>query len=158
MIGNKHSTRWLANRNQGPSKTFLIIFGVHMNISFIVKMKILVALIEWSYVPAQLWWLVHLEWLWYCERVVQSLSNHIPLKHSSPTLKKSNWISRFSTLGEFHTWEFPSTYVNHLIRRSWIVALAIGQLATPCSQVLKYIPRVVAHYHNLNTCKASSVC
>ena len=48
-------TIWLATRIEAVA-TFLIIFGAHMNILFIVKVNILV-LIKWSYRSPQLCWL-----------------------------------------------------------------------------------------------------
>ena len=55
------STRWLANPNRSWS-AFLIIYGAHMNISFIVKVKVPL-LIKWSYGSRQLCWL--LSWKWF---------------------------------------------------------------------------------------------
>ena len=54
--------------------TFLTIFGAHMNISFIIEIKIFV-LIRWSYRSPQLCWLLNLEWLSYIEHVIQSILN-----------------------------------------------------------------------------------
>jgi hypothetical protein len=66
----------------------IIIFGAHMNIAFIKKMKIL-ELIEWSYRSSQLCWLLNLAWLTNVDGlfkahvflvfVLRSTPNHTPL-------------------------------------------------------------------------------
>ena len=63
------------------------MFWVHMNILYIIKVKILV-LFKWSYRSPQLCWLLNLKWLAYFEHVIQSLFEHImpfwSLHRSSP--------------------------------------------------------------------------
>jgi hypothetical protein len=80
--------------------TFLTIFRAHINISFILKVKILV-LIKRSYRSPQLHWLMNVVWLSYFKHVVQSLlntfllisilgatPNHIPLKYIGVLIRK----------------------------------------------------------------------
>ena len=50
----------------------LVIFGAHVNILFLIKVKVLV-LLKWSYRPSQLCQVLSLEWLVYFEHIVQSL-------------------------------------------------------------------------------------
>ena len=53
--------RWLPDSNQRHIVVaFLIIFGVHMNMFFIIKVRILV-LIDWSYMSLQLCQLLSLK-------------------------------------------------------------------------------------------------
>jgi hypothetical protein len=61
------------NRGHGH---FPHVFGAHMNISFIIKVKIFV-LIKWSYRSPRFYWLLSLEWLSYSEHRVQSLETHV---------------------------------------------------------------------------------
>ena len=93
----------MANSNQSCSY-FPHNFGAHMNILFIIKLKI-PFLIKWSYKCPELCWLSRLEWLLYFQHVVQSFlthdaflisvlwatPNHTPLKYRC-LLKMSNRI------------------------------------------------------------------
>ena len=97
MIWNKQSLRDHLQIQITPVVVRLTIFGAHMNILFIIKVKILV-LIKWSYRSPQSRWLLSLEQLAYilstkCNlfwtyvfllSVLRPTSNHIPLKYRCP--------------------------------------------------------------------------
>ena len=85
------------------ANTFLTIFGGCMNISFNIKVKILV-LRKWSYSPHPppllLCWQLSLVWLSYVEHAIHSLlstyleaiPNNIPLAYRCPNNKKKKGI------------------------------------------------------------------
>ena len=83
---------------------FLVIFGAHLEILFIIKVKIL-EFIKWPSRFLQLRWLLSLEWLSCFENTIESLlstcisgicswsqTNHTPLKYRC-LIKTSDWIS-----------------------------------------------------------------
>ena len=104
--------RCLANPNGGRSH-FSIILGAHMNISFIILMKILV-FIKWSYeFPlSSLYWFSCFEHIaqillnmFFFIYVLGGTPNHIPLKYRCP-IKRSNRIRRYTLMCIQIGWQF----------------------------------------------------
>lgn len=57
--------------------TFLVIYRAHLNILFVVKVKVFV-LVKWSHRPPQSHQLLNLEQLIHFEHVIQSFVNKCP--------------------------------------------------------------------------------
>lgn len=65
------NARWLASSNRDIASC-LVIFGACMNVTFIIKVKILM-FVKWSYRSPQSSGLLSLEWLAYFQHIFQSV-------------------------------------------------------------------------------------